>query len=183
MFPIFPVEIARYLRVQAFVFRKHFFRNCHYCHIVIFSQKQRSIFIEFHHYHLAALFHAPSGIWYRVPFVAFDCPPTAPNKALETIGVGRFIFIHKRFLVAGHRRSPMSQLGMLGIKFVHQTPAHSMTIIPEPDFGAFFSEAFLISELKSLPVWAHEHYSKYRPVRYQIQNQECFHRRWLSFFR
>ena len=37
-----------------------------------------------------------------------------PNKALETIGVGRFIFIHKRFLVAGHRRSPMSQLGMLG---------------------------------------------------------------------
>ena len=37
-----------------------------------------------------------------------------PNKALETIGVGCFIFIHKRFLVAGHRRSPMSQLGMLG---------------------------------------------------------------------
>ena len=36
-----------------------------------------------------------------------------PNKSPETIGVGRFFFIHKRFLVAGHRRSPMSQLGML----------------------------------------------------------------------
>ena len=37
-----------------------------------------------------------------------------PNKALETIGVGRFFFIHKSFLVAGHRRSPMSQLFSLG---------------------------------------------------------------------
>jgi len=46
---------------------------------------------------------------------AFLVPRPWPNKALETIGVGRFIFIHKRFLVAGHRRSPMSQLFSLGI--------------------------------------------------------------------
>ena len=47
-------------------------------------------------------------------FVSVDHPP---NKALETIGVGRFIFIHKRFQVAGHRRSPMSQLGSLECRF------------------------------------------------------------------
>ena len=103
----------------------------------------------------------------------------------------------------------MAQLFSLGIKFVHQTPAHRMTIIPEPDFGSLFPEAFLVSELKALPVWSHEHYHKYCPVRNQVQNQECFHsfmpnqspeptavgacrsaiavpvagRRWLSFLR
>jgi hypothetical protein len=38
-----------------------------------------------------------------------------PDTALEPTGIGRFIFIHKRFLVAGHRRSPMSQLFSLSI--------------------------------------------------------------------
>jgi hypothetical protein len=45
-----------------------------------------------------------------------ECSRMWPNKALETIGVGRFVFIHKRFRVAGHRSSPMSQLFSLGIK-------------------------------------------------------------------
>ena len=49
------------------------------------------------------------GLDYFIYPAHFDCG-RGPNKALETIGVGRFIFIHRSFLVAGHRRSPMSQL-------------------------------------------------------------------------
>ena len=110
------MDIAVPLRGSRWLFRHGSAPNVRHFEFFPIVQRTQSAAADSSIVHgVSTRFHSVAGMFGFdvLCFAVLPMQPKVPNTALETIGVGRFIFIHKRFLVAGHRGSPMSQLGML----------------------------------------------------------------------